>query len=135
MCPRRLLVGAHDRASAIVADPIEVAAGIRLRLEGVQHPWEPAGLLPAIEAAGHRLPRAIALREVPPGRAGAQEPYDAVENGAMGMGGPPRFRFLRGEQRLPPLPWPISYIPSVPVASPPSLSENRATCSAVANTP
>src|SRR5258706_7056396 len=38
---------------------------------------------PAVESIGAGLPRSVALRQVPPGRAGAHLPQDAVDDGAV----------------------------------------------------
>src|SRR5271169_6685053 len=42
-----------------------------------------AGLAPASEALVHGHPLAVLLRNIPPGRAGAQVPQDAVDDGAV----------------------------------------------------
>jgi hypothetical protein len=44
----------------------------------------------AVEAAGHRLPRAIAGRQVPPGCAGAGQPHHGFHDPAVVVGPPSR---------------------------------------------
>jgi len=66
-CPRRMLVGADDRAIDIGQDPMELAGRISLLCEGVQEALKEARAAPAVEATRHRLPAAIALWQVSPG--------------------------------------------------------------------
>jgi hypothetical protein len=62
------------------------------------------GFLPAVEAARHLPPGAIALRQVVLGGGSAEHPQHPLANAAVVDGRSPRLRFLRWEQRLEPLP-------------------------------
>jgi hypothetical protein len=77
------MVGICGLTSVKVALPIELDSGIGLLLDHVEQLLEHAGFLPAIEAAGHRAPGAIALRQALPGGDGAQRPQHPIENTAM----------------------------------------------------
>ena len=99
-----MLVGADDGAIDKVEQPIELAVRIRLLLEGVEELLPDIRSLPAIEAAGHGWPGPVPLRQVPPGRPGAEDPQDAVDNRAMVMGRSPNLWFVRWEQGFKPLP-------------------------------
>src|SRR3712207_215016 len=81
--PRRMLVGANDGGIDVLDGPLQRAGGIRLLLEGFQDRLPDTSLPPAVEAAGHRLPGTIAGRQVAPGGTGAEDPQDAIDNGAM----------------------------------------------------
>jgi hypothetical protein len=67
-----------------------------LRLEGVQDPRANTRLAPAGEAAGHRTPATIALREIPPRGCGAENPQPAMEHRSLIGGRPPSIRFWGG---------------------------------------
>ena len=69
-----MLVGADNGAVDIVQDPMQLAGGIGLRLQGGQDARKEARALPPIEAAGDGAPGTIALRQVPPRSPGAQDP-------------------------------------------------------------
>jgi hypothetical protein len=74
-------------------------------LQRREDPLPHAGRAPAVEAARHRPDRAVAPRQIAPGRAGAQHPQDAVQDAPMGLIRPPRAGLLRRQVRLqaPPL--------------------------------
>jgi hypothetical protein len=108
-----MLVGADAGASAIGQAPVQRTGGIRLLRQSGQDVVEDAGSLPAGEATGHRAPRSIVLRQIPPGRAGAQAPQDTVQDGAMIMSRSASRGFLGWEQRSQPLPLDIGQISSV----------------------
>src|SRR5215217_2646201 len=80
------------------------AVGVRPPLQrgkdAIPHPRP----LPAVEAAGDRLPRVVALRQGPPRAARAQDPEDAVEDGAVVVGGTAGAGLLRREQGTQPFP-------------------------------
>jgi hypothetical protein len=99
-----MLVGADDGPSARVEGPVALALSIGLLVKGIQNPLKNAHFAPAVEAAGHGTPGAIAVRKISPRGAGAQNPSDAIEDGTMVMGGPPSSRFLGWEQSDEPLP-------------------------------
>jgi hypothetical protein len=63
--------------------PDELAHRIRLGLHVRQNPIPGPIPPPAIQPVRARLPRPIALRQVPPGGASAQLPQDAVDHRAM----------------------------------------------------
>ena len=93
-----MLVRSDDSAIDIVKRPVELALAIGLLLEGVQDPLENTRVAPAVEAAGHRTPGTIALREIPPRGSGAENPQHAVENRSMVIGGSPSIRFWGWEE-------------------------------------
>jgi hypothetical protein len=108
-----MLVGADDGAIDAMHVPIELAGGVDLLLQCVKHVLEDAGLLPAVEAAGHGTPGAIALRQVVPWGACAKNPHHAIEAAAVVDGRPSRPWFLRRKQRSEPLPLCIGQVSSV----------------------
>jgi hypothetical protein len=99
-----LLVGVDtrpvDHRQGVIKDAVECS----LCLEGNQHLLSHSGLLPAAKPAADGLPGAIAIRQIPPGDAGAQDPEDAVEHDAMILGGAAGAWALRGHERAEPLP-------------------------------
>jgi hypothetical protein len=108
-----MLMGADDGAIDEVQLPIELAGGIGLPCERVKQALEDAGSLPAVEATGDGAPGAIALGQIPPGRPGAQDPQETVQDAPMIDRWPTSARFLGREQRLQPLPLGIGQIASV----------------------
>jgi hypothetical protein len=78
-----MLVGADDDAIDAMHLPIELAGGSGLLLQCVKQVLEDASLPPAVEAARHRPPGAIALRQVVPGGARAETPQHPIEEAAM----------------------------------------------------
>jgi hypothetical protein len=111
--PGRRLVGTTDSAIDVVDLPIELASGIGLLFKRIKHVLEDTGFLPAIEAARHRAPRAIALWQIVPGGAGAQNPQHAIKDATMVDGWPPGLRFLGREQRSELLPLRVGQVSSV----------------------
>src|SRR2546423_3044478 len=99
-----MLVGSNDRAIDIVNRPIHLPRSIGLLLDGLKEALPETGFAPTIEAAGDRAPGAIAFREVTPGGASTQNPQDAIDDHSMVRSGPAGFGFVRGKQRLEPLP-------------------------------
>jgi hypothetical protein len=99
-----MLVGTDDGALDSVEAPTELPIGIGLLREGLQDVREETCPAPTGEPAGDGLPRAIPLRQVPPGRARAQNPQHAIEDGPMVIGRSSSPRLLGWEQRLEPLP-------------------------------
>jgi hypothetical protein len=93
-----MLVGADDGPVDEVRRPIEPARGIPVLLHRREHPVPDACYLPPGEARGGRLPGAVTRGQVPPGRARAQDPQDAID-GAAHL---PRLRTASrfGQQRL-----------------------------------
>jgi hypothetical protein len=77
-----VLVGTHA-AGVDADDPFQLANRIGLGL-GVGQQLVPGAVpAPAHEAVIAGLPRAVAVGEVPPGRAGAQLPQDPIDHPAM----------------------------------------------------
>ena len=99
-----MLVGSHDRAIDKMEVPVELPGRITLLLDGSKEPVPDAGLAPAVKAAGHCLPGAIALRQITPGRPGAEEPQDAIKNATVVYRRTSGLRFLGRKQRLELLP-------------------------------
>ncbi len=71
-------MGPHHRAIQEMDLPIYLAQPVALRSEFGQHLLPDPGFAPALEAAVHGGPGTIALRQIPPGSAGAQDPQDPV---------------------------------------------------------
>jgi hypothetical protein len=93
-----MLVRSDDDASDRVAGPVELAVGIGLLLQEVHDRLENTRLAPAVEAAGHSTPGALAFRKIAPRGTSAANPQEAVADGAMVIGGPPRMRFWGGSR-------------------------------------
>jgi hypothetical protein len=106
-------MSADNGAIGAMHVPIKLAGGIGLRLHGVTQRLKAPGFLPAVEAARHRPPGAIALRQVVPGSAGAEIPQHPVEEAAVVDGWSSRLWLLRGQQRLELLPWCVGQVSSV----------------------
>jgi hypothetical protein len=102
-----MLMGSNDRAIDRVHRPVQLASGSGLLVDGRKEALPDAGFLPAIEAAGHGAPRTRAFGHIAPGSTGTQQPHDAVEEASMVQSRLAGLRFLRGKQRLEPLPWRI----------------------------
>ena len=64
-------MGADNGAIDIVEGPVHMAGGLGLLVQGAQDLPEATSLLPAGEAARHRAPRPLALRQITPRRPGA----------------------------------------------------------------
>src|SRR5829696_8540895 len=99
-----VLMSAHHARIHKVQVPVEQAGGIRLGLQGFEHPRPDTGLTPAVEAARDCSDCAIALRQVSPGRTRAQHPEDTVDDRAVvviGAAGPRPLRGQQGRQTLP----------------------------------
>jgi hypothetical protein len=107
-----MLVGADDGVIDEMHVPIELAGGIGWLFQGIEQLLKDAGLPPVVEAARYRAPAAIALRQVGPGGAGAENPQHAVKNAAVVAGWSSRLGFLWGKQRLEPLPLGVSQVSS-----------------------
>jgi hypothetical protein len=84
--------------------PVNLAAGIRLRLQGGQEALPQAGLAPAIEPTGDGADWTKALGQIAPGRTCAQDPQNAVQDGAVVVVGPSCRRPLGRQKRLKTLP-------------------------------
>src|SRR5690348_13773073 len=77
-----MLVSAGGRT--VHADlPNHLTDRVRARLGMRQNPLPDPVASPAVEPVGAGLPGTIALRQVAPGRSGAQLPQDAVDHDAM----------------------------------------------------
>src|SRR3712207_4387459 len=100
-----VLVSANHARVHKVQVPVEQARCIGIGLQGLKHALPEPGLTPAIKAARHRPDRAVALGEIAPGRAHAQDPQDAVQDGAVFVVRPARARPFWRQQRFqtPPL--------------------------------
>lgn len=87
-----------------VERPVEVAPLIGLLLERGQDPIPDARRAPAVEPTGDRAPRAEAFRQIPPWRAGLEDPEDPIDDPPMVMVRPPHRRPLWWEKLLQALP-------------------------------
>ena len=101
-------MGSDDGAIEIMKVPVELALRVGLGLHGREKLRPDPRPLPAVEAAGHGAPWAIALGQIPPGRPSAQNPENAIEDASMINRRPAGLGFLWGEQRLQPLPLRLS---------------------------
>ena len=97
-------MGADDGSIDEVALPIDLSLRIRLLLESSQDPIPDARFLPPIEATGDGAPGAIALRQIPPGSTGLENPEDSVDDPPMVVVGTANPGLLRWEQGLQALP-------------------------------
>ena len=79
---------------------VELAGVVRLLLDGGKEACPEPRLPPAIKTAGNGAPRAIPLRQITPGGAGAEEPQDTVEDASVIGGWTACMRFLRRKQGL-----------------------------------
>jgi hypothetical protein len=78
-----MLVRPDNRAVHVVDVPIDLTGGIGLRLDLGKDAVPEAGLTPTVEAAGDGGPGTVALGQVPPRGASAQNPQNAVDDLAM----------------------------------------------------
>ena len=74
-----MLMSAHNTGIDEVQIPIEQTRGISLGLQGFEHALPEACCAPAVEAARNGSDRAVALRQVSPGRTCPEHPEDAVD--------------------------------------------------------
>ena len=88
---RRVLVGAHDRSID------EVALVVALSRESREQTREHARRRPAREPRVHRLPRAVAARQVAPRRARPQNPEHPLDHRSVGLARPSAFLRCRGQ--------------------------------------
>src|SRR5260221_7427739 len=79
--------------------PDELAHTSELSLHVRQHPVPGPILPPAIQAVRARLPGPVALRQVPPRRAGPQLPQDPIDDPAMIPPLPASTPMTAGQQR------------------------------------
>src|SRR3954463_6161021 len=105
-----VLVGPNDRGIDKVQIPVDLAPRVRLSLKGAEDAVPNPRSAPAVEAARHRSDRAIALRQVAPGGAGAVDPQHAAHHAAVIMIGSARAGLLRRQQRLKSLPLCVRHI-------------------------
>jgi hypothetical protein len=97
--------------------PVQLAGRVSLGLNGRKDAVPEASVLPAVEPCGHAGGRSIARGQVGPGSAGAQDPQNAVDHGAVvvawtttlaSFGGAARW-----EQRLDARPLAVSQVSSM----------------------
>lgn len=85
--------------------PVKLALLVSLRLQGLKRLLPDALLGPAVEPGRAGSPRTVATGNVAPGCAGAKDPEDAVDDGAMVFVGIALFLcFLGWQQRFELLP-------------------------------
>lgn len=85
----RVLMRSNDGTIDVMRLPIQLPCRIGLRLHLFPNGLPDPFLAPAVVAAGNRLPLPIAFRNIAPGRSGALEPQDAIDNRPMRMIGLP----------------------------------------------
>ena len=100
VCACGMLVRPDDGAIHVMDVPVELAGVVRLLLDGGKEACPEPRLPPAIKTAGNGAPRAIPLRQITPGGAGAEEPQDTVEDASVIGGWTACMRFLRRKQGL-----------------------------------
>jgi hypothetical protein len=100
----RVLMHSDDRAVDEVQAPVQPSLRIGSSLQRRQDAVPNAHLLPAIEAARDGLPGAVTLQEAAPRASDAQDSDDAIEDGAVIVGGTTRTGLLRWKQRAQLLP-------------------------------
>src|SRR3954451_14980160 len=105
-----VLVSANDRGIAKVQIPVDLAPRVSLSLKAGEDAVPNTRSAPAIEAARHRSDRAIALRQVAPGGAGAVDPQHAAHHAAVIMIGSARAGLFRRQQRLKSLPLCVRHV-------------------------
>lgn len=93
-----MLVGADDRPIHKVRRPIQMASRIALLLQPRQEVIPDACVDPAVKLRSHRLPRAIALRQVTPGNARGVQPQNTINQTAAVVWRKPPFGL--GQQRF-----------------------------------
>ena len=105
-CPGRVLVGTNDRGIDVMGLPVEFARGIGFGLHRGEDAVPNPGFLPAVEPRGHCGGWSITGGQVRPGRAGAQDPENAVDDRAVVVAGTATLaalgRTARREQGLQP---------------------------------
>jgi hypothetical protein len=97
-------MGAND--GAVEHQILVVAVGC----QGGEHPLPYAGVAPAAEPPMHRLPAAVALRQVTPVRAGSQHPQTAIHEQLIIRSRPARITGLAWQQRRNLRPLPIAQL-------------------------
>lgn len=107
-----MLGGVDDRAINTMHVPIELPGGIGLRRHGVTQMLKDPGFPPALDAARHRTPGAVALRHVVPGGSSAEHPPHPVEDAAVVGGRSSRLWCLRWKEWLKPLPLCVGQVSS-----------------------
>src|SRR5215218_3160209 len=105
-----VLVGANDRGIHKVQIPVDLTPRVSLSLKGGENAVPNTRPTPSVEAARHRSDRAIALRQIAPGGAGAVDPQHAAHHPAVIVIRSARARLLRRQQRLKPPPLFICHI-------------------------
>ena len=108
-----MLVSTDNRAIDEMYIPIELTGSISLLLHGVKQPLKDPGFPPAVEAARHRPPGAVALWHVVPRRARAENPQHPVKDTAVVSSRASRLGLLRWKERLKPLPLCVGQISSM----------------------
>jgi pimeloyl-ACP methyl ester carboxylesterase len=99
-CAGGVLVGADHAAVHVMHQPVQLTEGVGAAGDLGQQPVEHTQATPAVEAAGDRAPGTKGVGQVPPRRAGAQQPHDRFQDLAVVLVGPAGGRALRGQQRF-----------------------------------
>jgi len=107
-----MLVGTDHRTIDEMHVPIELAGRIGLLLQSVKQMLKDAGFPPTVEAARHRTPGTVALRDIVPGGSGAEDPQHPVEDAAVIGGRSARRWFLSWKERLKSLPLGVGQVSS-----------------------
>lgn len=94
-------MGPNDGTIDGMEVPIELSGGIALLLQGLQDALPDPRLLPAIKAAGDRVPGAVALGQISPRCSSSQDPQDPIDDQAMIFGWTACFWLLRRKQGEP----------------------------------
>ena len=89
----------YDKPRFEMDFPPGLPKGISFPLHLSQKPLPQSFLPPTVETAGYRTPGAKALGQVPPRRAGTQNPQDPIDDRAMVLPRSSGCRFLGRQQR------------------------------------
>src|SRR5215208_2712175 len=76
-------MGPHDGRIQVVHLPVQPSLCVFVTLQSSEYVIPHSGLLPAVEAARHRPPRTVRLRQIAPVGSGAVYPEDGVYDAAM----------------------------------------------------
>jgi hypothetical protein len=95
-----MLVSTDNTAIDVMNLPIELALGIGLLLESLQHLLPQTTFAPSIKSARYRLPCSVASGQIPPRSTRSQDPQYTIDYPAVVLARATHVGFLRRQQRL-----------------------------------
>lgn len=95
-----VLMSPNNGGLHFVEAPVDLPTGIGLCLQSRQDTLPETRLAPAVEPTRDRADRAVAFGQITPGRTRAQNPQNAVQDGAVMVVGPPG-RWPLGRKKRP----------------------------------